>query len=119
MGAASSLINALPDKLSPQEIEEICSVRYKDNFNHLKDENGFVPRDKFIAEMSTQQEQEVFSIFSAYSIDGQANIKQIQQICRDARLFKKNGFSASDAEEIFEKNKLKDSVSVEICCFHA
>mmetsp|Transcript_22656 Transcript_22656/g.33122 ORF Transcript_22656/g.33122 Transcript_22656/m.33122 type:complete len:320 (+) Transcript_22656:72-1031(+) len=100
MGAGAS-VNDLPEKLTREQIEEICGDRFDETYYEmLKDDDGFSSRDVFLSMFADEQDREVFFVFNSYSKDGHMRLKDLKHLLRDSKCFRKGEFTACDLADI-------------------
>jgi hypothetical protein len=95
MGAGAS---TLPEKLTEEEMKKVCCDMYDERFyKYLKDDDGFVDRDKFALISSDAKEQEVMLLFLSFC-DGSMDASTFVKFCKHGKLFSKSRFSRKQVE---------------------
>lgn len=111
MGIAGS---ALPEKLSLDELKNLCGNEFKEDLYHaLKDGDGTVNKDKFLAIATNSQEREVMNLFFSFvgMKSKEMESKTFVKLCKDCKLMNKKNFTSTDCDLLFSKTKAKLSLS--------
>jgi hypothetical protein len=103
MGGAAS---ALPEKLSEEELKGLCQDKFDQaKYDAMKDGEGFVTKEQFLTLVQSGEEKEVLDLYTSFCPQGEMDSRTFLKFCKDTKLLKKNAFTSTDCDLIFQKAK--------------